>query len=64
MVDFSYRIKSIGNACIVRFDRGEGPDLITIMNQSYPSLPETDRQQVRQYVATIRPDISYDVRMV
>lgn len=68
MAVYSYKIKTIGNACIIRYDRGEGPDLKTIIDANYSTLTDAERVQVTQYVQSPkteggagRPDIPYDI---
>lgn len=61
MTAFSYKVKTIGNACIIRYNRGEAADLKTILDVNYSAISAADRQSVVDYVATIRPDIPYEI---
>lgn len=53
------RIKIIGNACIIRYNSGEG-DLKTIIDTNYAKLASADRAAVVSYVSEERPDIPYE----
>lgn len=55
------KIKIIGDACIIRYKRGEAQDLKTILNTNYSNLSSADRQAVIDYVALARPDIPYEI---
>lgn len=57
----SYKVKTIGNACIIRYNNGEAADLKTILDTNYSALSAADRQAVIDYVAQIRPDIPYEL---
>lgn len=52
----AYKIRIIGNACITRYDNGEGT-LTEILDTNYSGLSAEDRQAVVTYVTTQRPDI-------
>jgi hypothetical protein len=52
----AYKIRIIGNACITRYDAGEGT-LTQILGTNYSGLLIEDRTSVINYVIGIRSDI-------
>lgn len=57
----SFKVKTIGDACIIRYNRAEAPELKTIIDVNYAILNVTDRTGVIGYVAAARPDIPYEI---
>ncbi len=51
-----YHVRIVANACIARYDAGEG-DIHTILN-SYSRLTEEDKVLILARIAEIRPDIT------
>ncbi|MGG1597600.1 hypothetical protein [Paenibacillus naphthalenovorans] len=54
---FPLRIRIVGNACITKYNNGDGATLNEIIEANFPALSDADKQLVRDYVASIRPDI-------
>lgn len=55
----SPKIRVIGNACITRYNNGEGT-IWDIIN-SYTALTDDEKQEVYNYIISIRPDIAEGV---
>jgi len=56
---YSLKIKTVGNACIIRYDRGEGT-ISQIIEANYSGLSASEVEQVKEYIRETRPDCVID----